>query len=116
MLETRKYNMVVEAKNAIFDFTLETDNFVYWEDAIPVIRRTMNAKMPILEKQALATVLESGTFTNGHGFLIPPTSCCCENFKQVCRDMKKKRQIYILVCDPYDPRADADGYFSVGIF
>ena len=116
MLELKKYEAIQVAKSAIMEFCAESDQFDCWEYAIPVIRSLMNMRIPILQKQAFLTVIESGTFIEGNGFNLPATSCCCENFKQVCRDLKKKRQVYIWVYDPDDERADSEGYFAVGIF
>ncbi len=115
-LRLKEVEAIKTAKNAIQEIALNEDWVDYPESGWRYIRHIMSMKMPILWKQAIMTVLLSGTFNADGGFMMPSTSACCQNFKNVKKRMANKRGLYMFVYDPFDKRADIDGYFSVNVF
>ena len=112
-LSNKKYETILQAKNIIAQ--LCEDGAMDWvESGVDVVRNTCLMKAPALLKEALLTVLTSGTISD-NGFQMPATACCCENFA-VTRKQMKRHSLSLLVCDPLDKRADEDGYFTMPVF
>lgn len=84
------------------------------ESGAEFVQEIVYSEIPALEKQALVTVLLSGTFT-WHGFNMPVTGCCCENFECVGKELEGNAPLAIFVNDPDDEKADEDGYFEMDI-
>lgn len=112
-ITNKKYEAICQAKDIIAQLC-EDGTMDYVESGIDVVRNTCLMKAPALLKEALLTVLTSGTISD-NGFRMPATACCCENFAVVRKQMKR-HSLSILVCDPLDKRADEDGYFIMPVF
>lgn len=109
----KKYEAICQARAVIAqlcnDGALDTI-----EDSVDVVQNTCLMKIPALFKEALITVFVSGTITD-YGFRIPAVESCCENFAIVCKKMKR-HSLRLFIHDPFDKRADEDGYFTSTIF
>lgn len=112
-ITNKKYEAIIQAKNIISQLC-EDGAMDYVESGVDVVRNTCLMKAPALLKEALLTVLTSGTISD-NGFQMPATACCCENFS-VTRKQMKRHSLSLLVCDPLDKRADEDGYFTMPVF
>ena len=112
-ITNKKYEAIIQAKNIISQLC-EDGAMDYVESGVDVVRNTCLMKAPALLKEALLTVLTSGTLSD-NGFQMPATACCCENFS-VTRKQMKRHSLSLLVCDPLDKRADEDGYFTMPVF
>lgn len=112
-LSNKKYEAICQAKDIIAQLC-EDGAMDYVESGVDVVRNTCLMKAPALLKEALLTVLTSGTISD-NGFQMPATACCCENFAVVRKQMKR-HSLSLFVCDPLDKRADEDGYFTMPVF
>ena len=101
MLRKERYDAIIWAKNQITDLCHDTEWVDYPESVAELIRFILSRKnrylFTMLQKQALVTVLVSGSFHEWGGFSMPATACCCQNFASVKKDLAKKRQIKLLV-------------------
>lgn len=105
---------IIAAKNAIIDLLDINDVLDRPDTAIIAIRNLARTKgMPILQKQALLAVLQTGTIS-WNGFRMPATAAVAQNWKKVGKDMKRGIT-WVLVDDPADPRADKDGFLVIRV-
>lgn len=86
-ISTRKYEAILQAKDIIAQLC-EDGAMDYIESGVDVVRNTCLMKAPALLKEALLTVLTSGTISD-NGFQMPATACCCENFSVTRKQMKR---------------------------
>lgn len=86
-ITNKKYEAIIQAKNIISQLC-EDGAMDYVESGVDVVRNTCLMKAPALLKEALLTVLTSGTISD-NGFQMPATACCCENFAVVRKQMKR---------------------------
>lgn len=113
-LSKKKFDAIVEAKDAIADFDLNHRDLEFVDSAIEFTRTVALVKLGALEMTALLAVLTSATFTN-NGFRMPATAAVVHNFKITEKEMKR-HTLSVFVDDPLDPRADEDGYFTMPLF
>lgn len=110
-LNAKDFAAINAAKNFVFDLNLDTDMLVTPIDGFDTILDVARRPMPARFKIALLAVLTTGTFTFD-GFRMPATGAVATNFKLTKKAMKR-HALTMFVDDPLDPRADADGFFTV---
>ena len=110
-LNAKDFAAINAAKNFVFDLNLDTDKLLTPDDGFATILYVAMRPMPARFKIALLAVLTTGTFTFD-GFRMPATGAVAANFKLTKKAMKR-HALTMFVDDPLDPRADADGFFTV---
>ena len=112
-LSEKKYQAILQAKQIVAG--LDDAGKLEWvEQSLQIARTTVITRSSALMKQALLTVLLSGTMSN-NGYSMPATAVCCENFKLTKKQMKRN-SLSAYIYDPGHPRADEDGYFEMPLF
>lgn len=109
-VSNKVYNAIVTAKEVVAH-VCDEGAMGYIEACITVAQNTATMKAPALMKEALLTVLTSGTVSE-NGFNMPSTAYCCENYKLTCKQMKR-RSLRLFVFDPDNDDADEDGYLTI---
>lgn len=112
-LNAKDFAVIHTAKNFVFDLALYTNKLDTPINGFDTILDVAMRPMPARFKTALLAALTTGTFTFD-GFRMPATGAVAANFKLTKKRMKR-HALTMFVDDPLDPRADADGFFTVSV-